>query len=131
MSDFTLHLQDATQYEQVQGVAHFVGRDATGQFGVQARHERLMTALVFGLGRFRRGDGPWEYLALPGGLLYFVENALYVCTSHYLRGSDRAQLAQALDAQLRREEEALRSLKETLHHLEQELMRRILRMTRG
>ena len=131
MSTFTLHLQDATQYEQMEHVTSFVGRDQTGQFGLQARHERMMTVLAFGLAWFRRESAPLEFLALPGGLLYFVDNALYVNTSHYLRGPDRAQLATALDAQLRQEEDSVRELKETLHQLEREFMRRILRMTRG
>jgi len=131
MSGFTLHLQDSTQYEAVPDVTSFVGGDATGRFGVLARHERMMTAVAVGLAWFRQDEAPWEYLALPGGLLYFNADGLYVCTSHYVRGRDRAQLLEVLDAQLRSEEESLRALKETLHHLEQEFMRRVVRMSHG
>ncbi len=131
MSHFTLHLADATQYERLDDVTHFVGHDATGRFGILAGHERFMTALAFGLGWYGREEAPVDYVALPGGLLYFVDNTLFVCTSHYLRGPERAELADALEAQLRREEEAVQGLKETLHQLEREFMRRILRMTHG
>lgn len=131
MSGFDLHLQDATQYQHEAAVTRFVGRDATGQFGIRAHHERMMTVLTFGLAWFRREEAPWEYLALPGGLLYFADNTLWLCTAHYLRGPERARLAEALEAELRREEEALRELKEALHHMEQEFMLRLLRMTRG
>ena len=31
-----------------------------------------MTLLTFGLARFRIADPPWEYLAVPGALAYFV-----------------------------------------------------------
>ena len=34
----------------------------------------------------------WEYLALPGGLAYFVDGQLYLSTRRYLRGKDYDEL---------------------------------------
>ena len=131
MSTFALHLQDATQQETVQDVSVFVGEDSTGQFGLMANHERMIVVLAFSMARFRSAQGSWEYLALPGGLLYFADNVCCVATSHYLRGNDRNNLSSALAAQLRQEEHALRGLKEGLRNLEREILLRIRRMSHG
>ena len=80
MNTFILHLQSATQYERIENVASFVGEDDSGSFGVLAGHARMMTSLVFGLARFRTPGADWEFLALPGALLYFVDNQLHINT---------------------------------------------------
>lgn len=130
VSIFTLHLQSATQYERVDDVASFVGRDRTGSFGVLAGHARMMTVLVFGLARFRASDGAWEYLALPGALLYMEDNQLTLNTRRYLRGDDAAQMSDALAAQLLVEEEGLRTIKGSLHQMEETLLKHLWRMKR-
>lgn len=125
MSTFTLHLQDATRYERVEGVTSFVGEDRTGGFGILAGHARMMTSLVFGLARFRLAGDEWQYLALPGGLLYFVQGALFVSTRRYLRDTDYTRISLMLERQLRAEEEQQRTVKESLQRLEQEMLRRL------
>jgi F-type H+-transporting ATPase subunit epsilon len=130
VSTFTLHLQEATGYERIEGVASFVGRDRTGSFGILAGHARMMTALEFGLARYRKPDSTWEYLALPGALLYMVNNELFITTRRYLRGPDADQMSRALDAQFRAEEEALRTLKESLRRMEEALFKHLWRMKR-
>ena len=80
MKTFELILQDATQTDKIEGVSSFVGEDVSGSFGILAGHARMMTSLIIGLARFRQGDRSWQYLALPGGLLYFAENILTVST---------------------------------------------------
>lgn len=130
MKTFTLHLQEATGYERIEGVVSFVGRDRTGSFGILAGRARLLTALEFGLARYRKPDAPWEYLALPGGLLYMVENELFISARRYLRGSDADQMSRALEAKLGVEEEALRTLKETLRRMEEALFKHLWRMKR-
>jgi F-type H+-transporting ATPase subunit epsilon len=131
MKAFVLHLQSATQYERIEGVASFIGEDRSGQFGILPGHERMMTALIFGLARFRVADEPWRYLALPGALLYFVEDQLYLNTRRYLCGADYGRISAALDEQLRGEEEQLRGMKESLQRLEAEMFKRLERMERG
>lgn len=128
---FVLHLQGATQYERIDGATSFVGEDDSGTFGILTGHARLMTSLVFGLARFRTADAPWQFLALPGALLYCVDNELFINTRRYLRDEDYGRISQALDEQLMAEETALRSLKDSLHRLEEEMFKRLWKMGRG
>ena len=74
MKPFILHLQDATHDERFDSVASFVGQDESGLFGILADHARTMTMLVFGLARYRTMDDHWQFVAVPRGLLYFVDN---------------------------------------------------------
>lgn len=131
MRIFTLHLQDATHYERVDGVESFVGRDASGAFGILAGHERFMTALAFGLARFRcRGEG-WEYLAVPGALVYFHDEALFLSTRRYLRDPDYQRISGLLKDQLAAEESELAAIQESLRRLEGEALRRLWALGRG
>ena len=131
MKEFVMHLQSATQYERIEQVTMFVGEDASGSFGILAGHHRLMTSLLFGLARFRTGEDEWQFLALPGGVLYFVENELFLSTRRYMRGTDYTGITKALEQQLRSEEASLRDLKESLPHLEEEMFKRLWSLGRG
>lgn len=130
MKTFTLNLQDATRSETIDGVVSFVGEDTSGSFGILAGHVRAMTSLVFGLARFRTGDGAWQYLALPGALLYFRDNVLTVSTRRYLLGDDYMHISQLLQQELLAEEEKLRAVKESLRHMEEALLKRLWEMGR-
>jgi F-type H+-transporting ATPase subunit epsilon len=131
MSTFTLHLQSPRQFERIERVEAFVGEDASGSFGLLARHERFMTALVFGLARFRCTGQPWQYLAVPGALAYFVDNRLFVNTRRYFRDSDYTRISQALTEQLLKEEEVLGGMKESLRRLEESMLKYLLELERG
>ena len=69
MNTFTLHLFAADRTEVIENVASFNGEDASGRFGLLARHDRFMTVLTFGLARMALADGGTDYLGFPGGLL--------------------------------------------------------------
>lgn len=126
MNGFILLLQDATYAEAIDGVTSFVGEDASGSFGIRAGHGRFMTLLVVGLARFRVGEeGPWQYLALPGALLYFQANRLTLTCQHYLRDDDYGRISEALAQQLLAEEEGLRGVRESLRRMERELLKRL------
>lgn len=125
MKSFTLQLQDATQIETIEGVTSFVGEDASGSFGILADHARLMTLLVIGLARFRVGEDDWQYLAITGAVLYFHNNLLTLSTRHYLLDNDYMRISQALQHQLLREEEKLHTIKESLHRMEEEALKRL------
>jgi len=127
---FTIRIQDSTRVEEIEGVTSFVGEDATGSFGVLAEHTRFMTSLVTGLARFRVGEQAWQYLALPGALLYFHGNVLRLSTRRYLLDDDYMRISQALQQQLLAEEEKLRAMKESLHHMEEEVLKRLWEMDR-
>lgn len=122
---FTLLIRDAAHAERFDGVSAFVGEDASGSFGVMANHARMMTTLVTGLARFRTGDNDWEYLAMPGAVLYFAENRLTLCTRHCLRDRDYGRISAALHEQLMAEEEKLRATRESLRRLEETLLKRL------
>ena len=130
MRTFTLHLQSATQYERVEGVTSFVAEDASGSFGIRAGHERMMTALAYGLARYALAGDRWEYVAAPGGLLYFVANELWFSTRRYLRSADYLAIGGAIAAQLAAQEQEARSIRENLYRLEQEMLRRLWEMER-
>lgn len=125
MKSFTLQLQDATHAETITGVTSFVGEDASGSFGILAGHARMMATLIIGLARFRVGDAAWQYLALPGAVLYFNDNTLTLSTRHYLRDDDYTRVSQALAQQLLAEEEKLQSMKKSLRHMEEEVLKHL------
>jgi F-type H+-transporting ATPase subunit epsilon len=130
MKTFRLSLSDATRRETFDEVVSFVGEDASGSFGILAGHARLMTSLLFGLARFRRTDGAWHYLAFPGALLYFVNDELSISTRRFLLDDNYERISTALQSQLLAEEKDLHTMKESLHRMEQELLRRLSEMNR-
>ena len=128
MKTFTLILQDATRTERIEQVTSFTGEDASGSFGILASHARMMTSLVFGLARFRVGRNHWQYLALPGAVLYFNDNELSLSTRRYLLDDDYERISIALHEQLLAEEKELHELKKSLHHMEEEVLKRLWEM---
>lgn len=130
MSTFELYLQSGTQYEKISNVISFIGEDHSGQFGILPHHARMMTCLVYGLAKFQQKDNEVEYLALPGGVLYFIENQLYVSTRHYIRSKDYQTILIAMDKELLAEEEEIKSIKESLHRLDEEILKRLWELKR-
>lgn len=130
MKTFTLVLQDSTQSKEIHDVTSFVGEDASGSFGILPGHSRMMTSLVTGLARFRIGNNIWKYLAVPGAVLYFNNSVLLLNTRHYLLDDDYMRISQALEQQLLAEEEQLRTMKDSLHHMEEEILKRLWEMGR-
>lgn len=130
MKLLTIHLQSATQYETIDKVVSFVGEDGSGQFGILAHHARMMTCLKFGLAWFRYENHETEYLALPGAIVYFVENQLHIVTRHYVRHKNYQAIQMAIEAELRWEEDKLLRTKESLHHLDEEMLKRLWKLKR-
>jgi F-type H+-transporting ATPase subunit epsilon len=125
VNGFTLQLRAAQREEQIEGVSAFVGEDASGSFGLKARHERFLTALEFGLARFRIGEQPWQYLALPGALVYFAANRLTLTTRRYVIDSDFERISNTLRHELLAEEQALLGVRGSLHTMEAYLLKRL------
>ena len=125
MNTFTLALKDARRSEEISNVTSFVGEDCSGSFGVLAGHTRMITSLVIGLARFRTGTDAWQYLALPGAVLYFHNDILTLSTRRYLLDDDYLRISQALQRELLAEEEELHSMKESLHQMEDEVLKRL------
>ena len=91
----------------------------------------MMTSLVFGLARYRVQDQSWQYLALPGALVYFLHNECYLSTRRYLRDDDYERISTALREQLSAEEEALHSIRASLHQMEEEMLKRLWQLSRS
>lgn len=127
---FSLRLQDATHHEDIRDVSTFVGEDASGSFGILAGHRRMITTLLIGLARFRQQDGHWQYLAQPGAVLYFDDNQLTLSTRHYLIDKDYLRIKTALEQQLLTEEENLKSMKQSLRQMEEEVLKRLWELGR-
>jgi len=130
MSSFTIQLLAADRSENIDGVTSFVGEDGSGGFGLLPGHERFMTVLGFGLARVRHTDGAWEYLGIPGGLLYFIDNECHISTRRYLRDRDVTRVAQALTRELLAEEQALSETRRKLHRLEAEMLKQLAQLGR-
>lgn len=130
MNTFALRLLSATRVEHIDAVSSFVGEDASGSFGILAGHARFMTVLRFGLARFRIGDDPWQYLALPGAVVYFRDNELVLGTRRYVRDSDYQRITEILQQQLRAEEADLQSVRISLHRMEEEMLKRLWQLGR-
>lgn len=131
MKTFTLSLHDATHSEEIREVTSFVGEDASGSFGILAGHVRFITSLNLGLARFRIARRPWQYLALPGAVLYFHNNILTLTTQRYLLDDDYKRISRALENELLAEEEKLRAVKQSLHHMEEAVLKRLWEVRRA
>ena len=130
MSQFVLNLFDATHEHRITGVTSFIGEDASGCFGIQPNHARFMTTLVFGLARFRLGAKEWQYLALPGAVAYFNNNELTISTRHFLIDTELERISTLLEQQLIIEEDNLRATRESLHRMQQAMLKRMLILKR-
>ena len=120
---FELELQDSNRIERFDSIESFLGEDKSGQFGIQANHARLMTVLVTGLARFRQADKPWQYIALPGAVLYFNHNRLNLSTRRFLIDEDYSRISEMLQNQLLNEEKSLRSIRTSLRQMEEKMLK--------
>jgi len=125
MSHFTLHLQDATKYEKVTNITSFVGQDQVGKFGLMANHERFITSLNFGLAKYNVNNENWIYIALPGGILHFVNNELFISTRQYLVDTNYERISNLLEKDIRSEENKLQNMRQSLRKMEQEMFKRL------
>lgn len=130
MNGFTLQLFDSRKNLFVENVVSFVGADDSGSFGILPGHARLMTVLVFGLARFRRREMAWEYLAMPGAVLYFADNILSLASRHYLIDTEYDRIARRLIEELVAEEEQLHEVRQSLKSMEEALLKRMWEMGR-
>jgi F-type H+-transporting ATPase subunit epsilon len=128
---FTLVLASPTHCDRIEGVLSVTARDSSGSFGVLPGAFRRVTALAFGLATVRKSDGSVEYLAAAGGVFYFLENELRISTTNYIRIPDVHEIPEVLDQRLRRQEESIREIKDSLHHLDEEMLKRLAKIGRG
>ena len=123
MHTYRLQLRDTTRHEVIENVCSFVGEDRSGSFGILANHTRFMTSLVFGLARFQVLNQPWQYLALPGGMLYFSNNELVINARRYFRNADYTAISRDLVEVLGTEEQNLSDMKRNLHNIDETILK--------
>lgn len=130
MNDFTLHLQSAREYKKISHVSSFVGKDLTGKFGLMANHERLVTTLTFGLLSYKINGEQWNYIALPGGVLHFINNELFISTRLFFIDEDYERINEKLEKDIRREENKSHYIRQSLQKMEQEMFKRLWQVGR-
>ncbi len=131
MHSYTLYLHDSRNSLCVEEVASFVGEDESGRFGILPGHARMMTVLLFGLARFRcLGEDSWQYLAMPGGVLYFADNTLHLACRHYLLDKNYQRISRRLVEELLAEEELLHEVRLSVKRMEEALFKRMYEMQR-
>lgn len=130
MKTFVLKIYSPFGYLSMNDVTSFVGIDASGSFGILANHERMMTVLEFGFVTVYRRDHGVQYVALPGGILYFQKNTLRLVTSRYFVSDNDKELNAQLSGQIAREETKVRDLKESVCKMEESMFKQLYRQER-
>lgn len=130
MKTFVLNIQSPYGSVTMDDVTSFVGTDASGSFGIRANHERMMTILEFGFVTVHRRDQGIQYIAMPGCILYFLENTMFLVTTRYFISSDDNELTAQLRGQIAREEEKLLSLRESVRKMEESMFKQLYRQER-
>jgi F-type H+-transporting ATPase subunit epsilon len=125
MAVFTLNLIASNEEQHFDNVLSFIGEDASGYFGLQANHIDFMTVLIFGLARFRCDENQWHYLALPGALASFQANQLTISTRYFLIDTDFNRISDLLEQQALKEQENMRSTRESLQRMELTVFKKI------
>ena len=108
-------------------VVQFTGRDTSGSFGILANASRRMTVLVFGLAHFQECDGQGRIFRVARrGPLFHETIELRIATTKFVRSGELEEISAALEGNLRQEEEGLHDIKQSLHRLDEEIMKRLL-----
>lgn len=126
MKPFLLTIHDIAHTQTITDVVSFTGEDSSGGFGILPGRERLISCLSFGMVRIRTLSGQALFIAMPGGVLYFVNNTLTISTRHFVVSDDFEQIHKILQHEILDEELQLQSLKKSFHTMENELMKRLL-----
>ena len=131
MKHYKIHLMSPKKEEWIENVISFTGRDTSGSFNILADAFRRMTVLEFGLAQFRTENGEIGYLALPGGLLYFLRNELRLITTHYVRDPNFENISAALEKEVQKEEEEILETKKSIRRLDEEILKRMSQIRVG
>ena len=121
---FDLVLLNGRQSTRLSGLTHLIAADASGQFGIQAAHEPLVTVLEPGLFRHRAGEtNRWRHAACTGGLLHCLRDGtgdtiVRIVSERFLQSDDPDELQQQLDALLAKEQALRLSTLESVSRLD-------------
>lgn len=129
MNTFIIELQSPVSgCEKFADVISFKGRDSSGSFGILANAEKRITVLSFGLASFQKKTGSKEYLAIPGGVLYFENNFLHIATQNYFHSASYSEITNALETKILTAESEIQKTKQSLRRLDQEILKRLTQL---
>lgn len=131
MKTFRLHLMSPKKEEWIEEVVSFTGKDPSGSFSLLADAYRRETVLTFGLAQFRTADERTQYLALPGGLLYFLHNELRLAVTSYVLDASYETILAALSRDIQKEEAEIAETKKSIRQMDDEILKRLLRLKWG
>lgn len=130
MNSFALSLLDSQGSDQFAEITQFIGADAGGSFGLLAGHQHMLAILRYGLARFSDSSGAWYYLAMPGGVLRFIDNTLTVTTLRYFLGTDRELICRQLADEMAQLDSEIHSTRATLAKIEHSLLQRLVELSK-
>jgi len=128
MNSFIIHLQSPNRNEVIDKVISFVGVDNSGSFGILPNHMRIMTCLEYGLLWFKYQNNEIEYLAVPGAILYFVDNQLFINTQYYLKNKDYNIITKDFEHEIVTEKSLIKEIKGNLEKLNIEILRQMWKL---
>ena len=112
-------------------VRHVRAEDATGAFGIQPHHGRLVSTLAISVVTWRNGSGGEHHVAVRGGVLVVSADTVEVATREAITGDDLEQLEREVIARFHREETLDRAARGGAARLEMAAIRRIYDYLRG
>ncbi|MGJ0486659.1 MAG: F0F1 ATP synthase subunit epsilon [Methylomicrobium sp.] len=129
MKTFSLTLIDTIGMTHFDTVTQFIGADAEGSFGLLPDHIHTVALLRYGLARFADNTGVWRFLAMPGGVLRFVNNQLTITTVRYFLGDSEDAICESLEAALQQTDSEVYKAKAALSKIEHSLIKRLVELS--
>ena len=112
-------------------VRHVRAEDATGAFGIQPHHGRLVTILATSVVTWRDGAGCEHHVAVRGGVLAVNAETVEVATREATSSDDLEQLERDVVARFRREATTEQAARGGAARIELAAIRRICDYLRG
>jgi F-type H+-transporting ATPase subunit epsilon len=110
-----------------EGVASVRAEDETGGFGILPGHADLLTVLRPSVLRWRRAEGPWQFVALHGGVLQLSRDHLRIATRAAAPGDDLAALEDGIRARAEAEADSARTTRSEQMRLQASVIRNLMR----
>ena len=125
MGTSRLRLISPTRLEQIDEIVSFVGRDASGSFGILANAFRRITALSFGVATLRKRTDQLNTWLFPGGFFISWRMSSGLQPPALFAARRWKKSLRRWIGIVRMEEENIREIKQSLHHLDEEILRRL------
>jgi F-type H+-transporting ATPase subunit epsilon len=114
-----------------ENVGHVRAEDATGAFGIQPHHGRLISTLAISVVTWRNAAGAEHHVAVRGGVITVGADLVEVATREAITGDDLEQLERDVIARFHNEEAVEQAARGGSARLEMAAIRRIYDYLRG